>query len=77
MRGHPDRIPTARLAIDHPLVQAEATCVQDMDEPANDNDVRLVKAASVARAEVFVTGDKRVLIWGREGNMKILSLRDA
>ena len=60
-----------------PLVQAEATCVQDLGEPADDNDVRLVKAASVARAEVFVTGDKRVLIWGREGNMQILSPRGA
>ena len=27
--------------------------------------------------EVFVTGDKRVLTWGREANMQILSPRDA
>jgi hypothetical protein len=31
----------------------------------------------LAGAEVFVTGDKRVLSWGREGNMQILSPRDA
>lgn len=58
-------------------IWSEATCVQDLDEPADDNDVRLVKAASLAGAEVFVTGDKRVLIWGREGSMQILSPRDA
>ncbi len=60
-----------------PLVQVEATCVKDMDEPADDNDVRLVKAACVAGAQVFVTGDKRVLNWGRDGHMQILSPRDA
>jgi predicted nucleic acid-binding protein len=49
-------------------IWSEATCVQDLDEPADDNDVRLVKAACLAGAEVFVTGDKRVLTWGREGN---------
>jgi len=50
-------------------IWSEATCVQDLDEPADDNDVRLVRAASLAGAEVFVTGDKRMLTWGREGNM--------
>ena len=58
-------------------IWSEATWVQDLDEPADDNDVRLVKVASLAGAEVFITGDKRVLIWGREGNMQILSPRDA
>ena len=58
-------------------IWSEATCVQDLDEPADDNDVRLVRAASLAGAEVFVTGDKRVLTWGLEGNMQILSPRDA
>jgi predicted nucleic acid-binding protein len=55
----------------------EATCVQDLDEPADDNDVRLVKAASQAGAAVFVTGDRRVLTWAREGEMQILSPREA
>jgi predicted nucleic acid-binding protein len=58
-------------------IWAEATCVPDLDEPADDNDLRLVRAASLAGAEVFVTGDKRVLTWGNEGLMKILSPRDA
>ena len=58
-------------------IWSEATCVQDLDEPADDNDVRLVKAACLAGAEVFVTGDKRVLTWGREGNTQILSPREA
>ena len=58
-------------------IWSEATYVQDLDEPADDNDVRLVKVASLAGAEVFITGDKRVLIWGREGNMQILSPQDA
>jgi len=58
-------------------IWSEATCVQDLDEPADDNDVRLVRAASLAGADVFVTGDKRVLTWGREGNTQILSPRDA
>ena len=58
-------------------IWSEATCGLDLDEPADDNNVRLVKAASLAGAEVFVTGDKRVLTWGREGNMQILSPREA
>ena len=58
-------------------IWSEATCVQDLDEPADDNDVRLVRAASLAGADVFVTGDKRVLTWCREGNMQILSPREA
>ena len=58
-------------------IWSEATCVQDLDEPADDNDVRLVRAANLAGSDVFVTGDKRVLTWGREGNTQILSPRDA
>ena len=58
-------------------IWSEATCGLDLDEPSDDNDVRLVKAASLAGADVFITGDKRVLTWGREGGMQILSPRDA
>ena len=58
-------------------IWSEATCVQDLDEPADDNDVRLVKAASLAGANVFITGDKRALTWCREASMQILSPRDA
>ena len=57
-------------------IWSEATCVQDLDEPADDNDVRRFKTASLAGAEVFVTGDKRVLTWDREGHMQILSPRE-
>ena len=68
-------LPQSRALFD--AIWSEATCVQDLDEPADDNDVRLVKVSSLAGAEVFVTGDKRVLTWGREGNMQILSPREA
>ena len=69
------QLPQSKALFD--AVWSEATCVQDLDEPADDNDVRLVRAASLAGADVFVTGDKRVLTWGREGNMQILSPREA
>lgn len=58
-------------------IWAEAVCVPDVDEPADDNDVRLVKAALDARSTVFVTGDKRVLGWGAQADMQILSPREA
>jgi len=51
--------------------------VVDVAEPADDNDARLVKAALAAGADVFVTGDRRVLGWGAQGAMRILSTRDA
>jgi hypothetical protein len=38
--------------------------VQDLDEPAEDNDVLMVKAASLAGAQVFITCGKSVLILG-------------
>lgn len=58
-------------------IWSEATCASDVDEPADDNDVRLVRAAQKAGAAVFVTGDRRVLGWGAQGEMQILSPRDA
>ena len=58
-------------------IWSEAACVVDVAEPANDNDARLVKAALAAGAKVFVTGDRRVLGWGAQGAMQILSPRDA
>lgn len=54
-----------------------ANCVPDVAEPADDSDVRLVRAAQEAGAAVFVTGDRRVLGWGPQGGMQILSPRDA
>ena len=59
------------------VVWSEAVCVPDVDEPADDNDARLVRAAQAAGAAVFVTGDRRVLGWGVRGEMLILSPRDA
>lgn len=58
-------------------IWSEASCVSDVDEPADDNDVRLVRAAQAAGAWVFVTGDRRVLGWVAQGDMQILSPRDA
>ncbi len=61
-------------------IWAEAPCVPDVAEPADDNDARLVQAARDAGASVFVTGDKRVLGWqgqGGLGGLQILSPRDA
>jgi predicted nucleic acid-binding protein len=68
-------LPQAQALFD--AIWPQAICVHDLDEPADENDVGLVKAASLAGADVFVTGDKRVLTWGREGNMQILSPRNA
>jgi predicted nucleic acid-binding protein len=69
------QLPQSRALFDD--IWAVAKCVPDVDEPADDNDVRLVRAASLAGAGVFVTGDKRVLTWGRESDTQILSPRDA
>ncbi len=68
-------LPEAQVLFD--AVWAEAACVPDVDEPADDNDARLVQAALNAGAAVFVTGDRRVLAWGARGSMQILSPRDA
>jgi predicted nucleic acid-binding protein len=53
-----------------------ADCAPDVAEPSDDNDARLVRAAQEAGASVFVTGDRRVLAWGQQGEMQILSPRD-
>jgi len=60
-----------------------AVCVPDVEEPADDADdaddadARLVAAAKVAGAQVFVTGDQRVLGWNPAGALHIVSLRQA
>lgn len=51
--------------------------VPDVAEPADDADVRLVAAARAAGAQVFVTGDRRVLGWDPSGAMRIVSPRAA
>ena len=40
-----------------------AALIEDQNEPEDDNDERLIRAAVKARVDVFVTGDKRVLSW--------------
>ena len=54
-----------------------AAITPDVAEPADDPDARLVQAAQAAGARVFITGDRRVLGWGRQGDMQLLSPRDA
>ena len=51
--------------------------VAEPSEPADDADARLVAAAAAAGADLFVTGDKRVLQWAAAGSMRIVSPRDA
>lgn len=62
-------------------VWQEAQLIDDAPEPANNNDARLVAAATAAGMRLFVTGDKRVLGWpgmqGPKDVMRILSPRQA
>jgi predicted nucleic acid-binding protein len=68
-------VPQAQALFD--AIWSEAACAPDVDEPADDNDARLVRAAREAGADVFVTGDRRLLGWGAQGGMQILAPRDA
>ena len=54
-----------------------AARVPDVAEPADDDDARLVAAAREAEADAFITGDQRVLGWGTQGGMLLLSPRQA
>jgi len=58
-----------------------AVLIDDVIEPPDDNDQRLVNAAARAGMDFFVTGDKRVLGWQAvkrvEGMMKIVTPREA
>jgi len=69
------RLPRAPELFD--AVWSQALCVPDVDKPMDDNDARLVNAALQAGAVVFVTGDSRVLSWGKQGQMHTLNPRDA
>lgn len=53
---------------------SEAPLVVDA---ADDNDTRLVATAVTAGADLFVTGDKRVLGWKPSGNLRIVTPREA
>lgn len=54
-----------------------ALCVPDLAEPAQYADARLVAAALGASAQLFITGDQRVLGWHPQGPMGIVSPRQA
>lgn len=54
-----------------------ALCVPNTAEPAQDADARLVGAARDAGAQLFITGDQRVLGWHPQGSMSIVSPRQA
>lgn len=58
-----------------------AQLIPDVAQPANDDDRRLVGAAAAARADLFVTGDKRILGWqrvvGPAGVLRIVAPREA
>ena len=56
---------------------ASAVRVPDVAEPEDDADARLVAAAATTEVDVFVTGDQRVLGWGSQGGMLLLSPRQA
>ena len=55
----------------------EAWCVADCAQPEGDNDARLVAAAALAEADLFITGDARVLEWKTQGDMRLVSPREA
>jgi predicted nucleic acid-binding protein len=54
-----------------------ALCVPDTAEPAQDADAHLVGAARDAGAQLFITGDQRVLGRHPQGSMSIVSPRQA
>jgi|PersoiStandDraft_1058852.scaffolds.fasta_scaffold58427_1 putative PIN family toxin of toxin-antitoxin system len=56
---------------------SEAIQLADVAKPRKDSDARLVAAAAAGGADLFATGDKRVLEWGTSGSMRIVSPRDA
>ena len=53
--------PRSRKLFD--AVWQAAQLIDDVAQPPDDNDARLVAAATAADMEMFVTGDKRVLRW--------------
>ncbi len=65
-------------------VWLSASLIEDVTEPAGDNDERLIRAALAAKTDFFVTGDKRVLSWMQKPpkslaleQLRIVSPRDA
>lgn len=58
-------------------IWTEATCVRDVDGPRGNADVGLIRAVQAAGADLFVTGDQRVLGCQSKGKMQIHSPREA
>lgn len=71
LRFAPQEVAVARAMFDEGILLA------DVPVSRGDNDTRLVAAASAGMADLFVTGDKRVLEWNASGSMRIVSPRDA
>lgn len=71
LRFSPQEVGAARAMF------SESGLLADVPEPRGDNDARLVAAATAGHADLFATGDKRVLEWGPSGSMRIVSPRDA
>ena len=55
----------------------EARLEKDSAGTDDDNDARLIATALTAGANLFVTGDKRILRWSKTPAMRIVSPRDA
>jgi putative PIN family toxin of toxin-antitoxin system len=70
------RFSSEEIAIAHAMFDAVES-IADVPDPADDNDARLVAAALAAGADLFVTGDKRVLEWRQSGTLRIVTQREA
>ncbi len=71
LRFSSEEIALARAMFD------EVELISDVPDPSDDNDARLVAAAVAASADLFVTGDKRVLGWKQSGTLRIVTPREA
>ncbi len=74
IRKFPHRTDASRL---FDAVWYEACCTDDVIEPSDDADARLVSAAASAGSDLFVTGDRRVLDWKTSNSMHIVTPRQA
>lgn len=60
-----------------PLLWQQADVIKVVPTPADDADARLTAAAAHAGADLFITGDKRVLGWRTHAAMRIVNPRQA
>ena len=54
-----------------------AAITLDVFDLADAQDARLVQAAQTAGSNFFITGHRRVLVWGQQGDIQQLSPRVA